>query len=182
MTHHDKENKTKGEVDAERGIKDQTDVNQGAADVMMKMPDTTAGATAEIPEKQQAALQKEGEREAAGKKKKGTPIKAAGGSTKGMSEIAKMKDQATCGFCGVSMRFGGQPTVVPVKGKKVPKDAKGQYLFKSPGAESEGTLAGVLCEMCARNAAQSPGAVDIKTVIAVYRNGNIANIPVRNIA
>jgi hypothetical protein len=178
MTHHDKETRDKGtaskeQKDAEeKGVRDQRDVNQGAAQVT-PVPDK--GDTLELPEKLAEALEKEGEKETGGK---GVKPKV---STKGHSELAKIRDQTTCGFCGVNMRFGGQPLVVPVKGKKIPKDAKGQYRFRSPGAESEGTLAGVLCELCARNAAVSPGAVDIKTVIAIERDGTVVNLPVKNL-
>jgi len=99
--------------------------------------------------------------------------------------MKKVLSQARCGFCDNPMADNSEGArVVPVKGKKIPKDEEGQYIYESPGATS-GQMVGVLCSTCAKMAddpryvkPDGNSYVDIKKVLVVRRNGEIANIRV----
>jgi len=176
LTHHNKdhdkeeEEEVKSEegktsISSEEGFIDASEVDQGA-DVIPLGPEESV----DIPDKVIEGIEKKGK----GGKKSGSAPKVS-------SEITKIKDEINCGFCGVNMSRGGAPTFVPVPNKKIPKNSKGQYKFKSPGSES-GKVGGVLCEMCAHNAETLPkGSIDIKTVMVIGQDGIVRNLAVKDL-
>lgn len=181
MTHHTdkdhdkqeeeakKSEEGKSSISSEEGFIDQSDVDQGA-DLISTGPDESA----DIPDKVLEGIEKKNKK---GGKKGG----GSGAAPKVSSEITKIKNEINCSFCGVNMGRGGSPTPVPVPNKKIPKNSKGQYKFKSPGSDS-GKVGGVLCEMCAHNADTLPkGSIDIKTIIAIGQDGIVRNLPVKDL-
>ena len=102
--------------------------------------------------------------------------------------LRKVLSEATCGFCNNPLDNNSEgATVVPVKGKKVPKDVDGQFIYESPG-QPKGTMAGVLCGTCSQLAKDTryikpdgTSYIDVKHVLVVRKSGGIANIPVSDL-
>lgn len=105
--------------------------------------------------------------------------------------LKKVLDQARCGFCDNPMSWNSEGArVVEVEGRKLPKDeVDGQYLYESPGASAKGKMVGVLCSTCARQAddpryrkPDGTSAIDVRHVIVVRKNGEVVNMPLRELA
>jgi hypothetical protein len=189
LTHHnlDKEEK--------KDVIDQSNIDQGAKELpeepqsLIELPEQEleqlAGGVEEEEEGQEGGSKKGGKK---GKGKKGgssgEDVETDSGMYKARynSELAKNRDKIRCGNCSQTMT--GEITVVPVEGKKIPKNKEGKYRFRSPGASKDDEMVGVLCETCMTHgkASGTLAANTIKTIVAIGQDGNVQNIRVRDLA
>ena len=208
MTHHDNKDKQNNKETRE-GVKgdiiDQTGVDQGAQELPAQ-PSAVVEFTEKELDKLEDMAKVEGEEDddgeedtgKKGKKGKGkkesaaaTAAKEEGSEPTGTiykarynSELAKNKDKYRCGNCRMPMSVSGDVTAVPIKGKKIPKNEKGEYRYRSPGASKDGELVAVLCDTCMTHgkASGTLDAITPNTAVTVDNNGNFVDMRLKDIA
>lgn len=193
MTHHFNNKDKESREGVEGDIIDQSEVDQGAKELPAQ-PASLIELPEEELERVAGGSEEDGEEENGKKGKKSSKKKSGESEDKATesgiykarynSELAKNKDKINCGNCNNPMNFSADVTVVPVEGKKIPKNDKGEYSFRSPGASKNEEMVGVLCDTCMTHgkASGTMAAVTIKSIVAVGKDGNIRNIRVKDLA
>ena len=199
MTHHNNNKEHEKEEEEEgKNVIDQSDINQGA-DALPAPPESTIEVSedeldsvfpdeSEVEAEEKSRGKKGGGKKGSGKKGKkedDIPDEPGKGIYKARynSELAKNRDKIRCSNCGNSMTASGDMTVVPVDGKKIPKNKEGKYKYRSPGASKDDEMVGVFCDTCMimGKSAGTMSANTIKTVVAMDKDGNIQNLRVRDL-
>lgn len=116
-----------------------------------------------------------------------TAVVVKKGRSGGGAGLGKYREQMRCSMCNNPMTMTKGIHVQEVKGKKIPRGLDGRALWESPGV-AKGKMAGVLCDDCLRFSKTSvsvdgkSSGVDIKTVVAVRKDGSVSMVKVADLA
>ena len=87
-----------------------------------------------------------------------------------------IKEKIRCGSCNNLMTQSSKINWHEVKGKKIPKNAEGDYVYSSPEM-AEGKVGTALCDDCLQRMEKNESFTRINTAV-VERDGEYTNVPV----
>lgn len=129
-----------------------------------------------VEEEEQQEEQEEETEQSTGRKgrKKSSRAKSASSSKRQSAPKQNIKEVVRCGGCGNIMMQSDGMNWTEIKGKKVPKNDEGEYLYSTPEM-AEGKVGTALCSDCKAREAAGNAGFHVNTAV-IERDGKYSNV------